>query len=65
VPASDDHLVHATWNRRFWRLQILAFADHAYLINFGTNSKPPLMTLGWCRWYSCPVTFLRFRKVGA
>jgi hypothetical protein len=46
-------------------LQILAFADHAYLINFGTNSKPPLMTLGWCRWYSCPVTFLRFRKVGA
>jgi len=35
VPASDEeHLVHATWNRRFWGFQILAFADHTYLIDF-------------------------------
>jgi hypothetical protein len=59
---NDDHPVRATWNRRFWGFQILAFADHTFLIDLGSDRKPPLVTLGWCRWYPCSLKFPRFRK---
>src|ERR1041385_199872 len=28
MPPADDDLIRATWNRRFWGFQVLAFADH-------------------------------------
>jgi hypothetical protein len=60
---NDDQPVRATWNRNFWGFHILAFADHTYLIEFGTDRKPPLMTVGWCHWHPCSVEFPRFRKL--
>jgi hypothetical protein len=62
-PNDSDNKVRATWNRRFWGFQILAFADHTYLIDFGSDKKPTLMTVGWCRWYPCLLRFPRFRKL--
>jgi hypothetical protein len=50
--------VHATWNRRFWGFQILAFADRSYIIDIGANHKPALVSIGWYRWHpdsiECP-----------
>jgi len=60
----DDHRVRATWSRRFWGFQILSFADHTYLIDFGSDRKPVFMTVGWCRWYPCSLKFPRFQKPG-
>jgi hypothetical protein len=64
MPPHDDDRVHAMWNRRFWGFQILAFADHTYPIDFGSDTKPPSMTVGWCRWYPCSLGFPRFRRLG-
>jgi hypothetical protein len=58
----DDHLVHATWNRRFWGFTILAFADHTYEIDIGSANKPPMISFGWCRWYPCAFEFPRLRR---
>jgi hypothetical protein len=64
VPHENDERVRATWSRRFLGVQILAFADHTYEIDFGSNKKPPLLVLGWCRWYPCTLDFPRFQKLG-
>jgi hypothetical protein len=37
--------VHATWSRRFPFVTILAFADHSYLIDIGSDHKAPLMSV--------------------
>jgi len=39
VSSSEENLVRATWNRRFWGFQILAFGDHSFLIDFGSNKE--------------------------
>lgn len=57
-----DQLVDATWSRRFWCIQILAFRDHSYLIDFGRDDKPPLATLGWHRWLRTSLSFARPRR---
>jgi len=63
MPATEDEPIRATWNRRFRGLQILAFADHTYLLDFGSDKKPPFMTLGWSRWYPCSLDFPRLHKL--
>lgn len=63
-PNDDDHKVRATWNRRFWGFQILAFGDHTYSIDFGSDRKPVFMSVGWRRWYPYRLEFPRFRKLG-
>jgi hypothetical protein len=63
MPPKDDHPVRATWSRRFWGFHILAFADHTYQIDFGSDRKPPLITVGWWRWYPISLAFPRFRKL--
>jgi hypothetical protein len=43
-------LIHATWQRRFPGVGVLAFADHSYLINLGlSDTKAPFLTIGWYR----------------
>jgi hypothetical protein len=55
--------VHATWNRRFWGIQILAFADRSYEIDIGSADKPPLVVIGWYRWWPEDIEFPRLRKL--
>jgi hypothetical protein len=56
-------VVHATWSKRFPGLQILAFADHTYLIDIGRDDKPPLVTIGWDRWWPDSIRFPRWRRL--
>ena len=48
--------------KAFRYFQILAFADHTYLIDFGSDDKPPLMVIGWCRWYPPSIEFPRLHR---
>ena len=59
----DSGLVRATWNRSVPGFQILAFADHSYLIDIGSDAKPPLITIGWYRWKPDSLAFPRWRKL--
>jgi len=47
----SDSLVHATWNRSFLGVTILAFRDHTYLVDIGWGGKIPLVEIGWDRWH--------------
>jgi hypothetical protein len=49
--------VHATWNRRFWGFQILAFADRSYVIDIGAAHRPALVSIGWYRWHPDSIEF--------
>jgi hypothetical protein len=53
-------VVRATWSRRFPGFQILAFADHSYLIDIGRDHKPPLVVIGWHRWRPVSIEFKRW-----
>jgi hypothetical protein len=64
VPHEIEDRVLATWSRGFLGVQVLAFADHTYEIDIGSKGKPPLVSLGWCRWYPCTLDFPRFQKLG-
>jgi hypothetical protein len=52
--------VHATWNRKLPGFDVLAFADHSYLINIGSDRKIPLITIGWYRWHPNSIEFPRW-----
>jgi hypothetical protein len=54
--------VNATWNRRFLGVQILAFADHSYIIDIGCDKKPSLVSLGWYRWRPNYIEFPRWQR---
>jgi hypothetical protein len=60
-PENDEPiLVHATWNKRFPGFQILAFADRSYLIDIGSDRKPPLIVIGWYRWHPNSIELKRW-----
>jgi hypothetical protein len=63
-PVSPDsrRKIRGTWNRKFPGGHILAFDDHSYLVEFGSDRKPPLLTIGWCRWYPCSLDLPRRRR---
>jgi len=42
--------------------QVLAFADHSYLIDVGSDHEPPLLTIGWVRRRPNSISFSRRRK---
>jgi hypothetical protein len=59
----DEDLVHATWSRRFPLISVLAFADRSYTITIGSRRKPPLLQLGWYRWWPTSLGFPRWRRL--
>ena len=59
-PNNEEQLVYATWNKSFPGFDILAFADHSYLINIGSDHKVPLVCIGWYRWHPDSIEFERW-----
>jgi hypothetical protein len=41
-------------------LLLLAFADHSYEIDIGSDHKVPLITIGWYRWHPDSIEFPRW-----
>jgi hypothetical protein len=41
----------------------LAFADRSYTMMIGNKQKPPLLEVGWYRWWPKSLGFPRWRRL--
>jgi hypothetical protein len=59
---SEEDLVHRNVVAALSADLCLAFADRSYTIMIGNKQKPPLLELGWYRWWPTSLSFARLSR---